>query len=154
MVIYLQSLSANKVLARQMKDESDELGIPTVLMEGTASLIPAIDRRSYQRGNSIALMNYWVYFNQNPSIDNADMLIMDDAHLAEHCLHSLYSVEINRYKHRDLFSVIITELQNHYPEYKVIQDAMDDSGDSLYNGSNFLSHYLRYNKQGNSLGIQ
>ncbi len=56
-------------------------------------------------------MNYWVYFNQIPNIDPADLLIMDDAHLAEHCLHSLYSVEINKYSHKYLFQTLIAELQ-------------------------------------------
>ena len=117
-------LSANKTLARQMLSEANALGIPAVLMEGRGIDIPSPDKRAYQRATKIAIMNYWVYFNQNPVIDPADLLIMDDAHLAEHCLHSLYSAEINRHSHKSLFNTLITELQARYPEYSVLTDAV------------------------------
>jgi hypothetical protein len=58
-------LSANKTLARQMVAEAVSLGVPTVLMEGPGRDIPGADKRSYHRANSIAVMNYWVYFNQH-----------------------------------------------------------------------------------------
>ena len=102
-------LSANKTLARQMESEASELGIPAVLMEGTGPSIPVRDRRSYHRSQNVAVMNYWVYFNQNPVVDSADLLIMDDAHLAEHCLHSLWSVEIDCYTHSP--SSLLTNLR-------------------------------------------
>ncbi len=40
-------------------------------------------------------MNYWVMFNQAPVADSADLLVIDDAHLAEGALDSLYSVEVD-----------------------------------------------------------
>lgn len=117
-------LSANKTLARQMLREAQALGIPAVLMEGRGVDISNPDKRAYQRATSVAVMNYWVYFNQNPVIDPADFIVMDDAHLAEHCLHSLYSVEINRNDHEKLFKELITELQARFPEYSVLTDAL------------------------------
>lgn len=120
-------LSANKTLARQMESEARELGIPAVLMEGSGPSISAGDKRSYHRSQNVALMNYWVYFNQNPVVDSADLLIMDDAHLAEHCLHSLWSVEIDCYSHAALFKDLVTELINRYPEYRILHDAVDDN---------------------------
>lgn len=119
-------LSANKTLARQMLQESQALAIPAVLMEGRGIDIPASDKRSYERANSAAIMNYWVYFNQNPVIDPADLIIMDDAHLAEHCLHSLFSVEIERSSHENLFKTLVIELHERFPEYSVITDALAD----------------------------
>lgn len=117
-------LSANKTLARQMLAEANALGIPAVLMEGRGVDISAPDKRAYQRAVKVAIMNYWVYFNQSPVIDPADLLVMDDAHLGEHCLHSLYSVEINRHSHTNLFNTLITELQTRFPEYSVLADAI------------------------------
>jgi hypothetical protein len=117
-------LSANKTLARQMQHEAHALHIPVVLMEGKGIEIPSPDKRAYQRATKVAVMNYWVYFNQNPVIDPADLIVMDDAHLAEHCLHSLYSVEINRHDHETLFKALITELQARFPEYAVLSDAL------------------------------
>jgi len=119
-------LSANKTLARQMLQEAQALGIPAVLMEGSGINIPGIDRRGYQRATKVAIMNYWVYFNQNPVIDPADLIIMDDAHLAEHCLHSLFSVEIDRRAHESLFKTLVTELNERFPEYSVLTDALTD----------------------------
>jgi hypothetical protein len=110
-----------------MEAEANELGIPAALMEGTGPSIPARDRRSYHRAQKVAVMNYWVYFNQNPVVDSADLLIMDDAHLAEHCLHSLWSVEIDCYSHSALFKDIVTELINRYPEYRILHDAVDEN---------------------------
>lgn len=124
-------LSANKTLARQMVSEAAALGVPAVLMEGAGAAIPGVDKRAYQRAQSIAVMNYWVYFNQNPVIDSADLLVMDDAHLAEHCLHSLYSVEIDKHQHRVLFESLVTELAARYPEYGVLIDALAQDTPSI-----------------------
>ena len=120
-------LSANKTLARQMLQESEELGIPADLMEGRGIDISSSIKRRYQRAQSIGIMNYWVYFNQNPVIDPADLLVMDDAHLAEHCLHSLYSVEITRLAYPELFEALVSELHGRFPEYSVLADALDIS---------------------------
>jgi len=117
-------LSANKTLARQMVAEADELGVPAVLMEGPGRDIPGADKRAYQRAQRVAVMNYWVYFNQNPVMDPADLLVMDDAHLAEHCLHSLFSVEIDKVHHDALFRSLVTELHARFPEYAVLTDAL------------------------------
>src|SRR5947209_4096809 len=119
-------LSANKTLARQMLQEAQAMNIPAVLMEGHGPDIPSPDKRAYGRAAKIAIMNYWVYFNQKPVIDIADLLIMDDAHLAEHCLHSLYSLEIERNEHESLFKTLVTELQDRFPEYSVLADALAD----------------------------
>lgn len=119
-------LSANKTLARQMRQESVALGIPAVLMEGRGPDIPGRHKRQYHHADRVAIMNYWVYFNQNPGIDPADLIIMDDAHLAEHCLHSLYSVEIDRSSHQSLFKILVTELHARFPEYSVLTDALAD----------------------------
>lgn len=123
-------LSANKTLARQMHREGQALGISTVLMEGRGVDIPGADKRAYQRTASVAIMNYWVYFNQNPVIDAADLLVMDDAHLAEHCLHSLFSAEIDRHTHEALFKDLVAELRERFPEYSVLTDALTDSSEA------------------------
>lgn len=120
-------LTGNKTLARQMEREAESLRIASVRMEGPGSEMPSRSKRAYHRAQAIAIMNYWVYFNQNPVIDPAHLLFMDDAHLAEHCLHSLYSVEINRYAHQSLFETLVTELSTRFPEYSVLQDALDES---------------------------
>jgi hypothetical protein len=118
-------LTANKTLARQMESEATQLGIEVVRMEGSRDEITPVQRRSYHRAQAVAIMNYWVYFNQNPAIDPAALLLMDDAHLAEHCLHSLYSLEIDRHEHPALFESLVTELARRFPDYGVLQDSLD-----------------------------
>lgn len=119
-------LSANKTLARHMMREARTLGIPAVLMEGRGVDISSAHKRSFHRATTTAIMNYWVYFNQNPVVDPADLIVMDDAHLAEHCLHSLYSVEIDRLSHPELFDTIVRELYVRFPYYTVLSDAVLD----------------------------
>ena len=95
-------------------------------MEGRGEDIPVRSRRAYQRAQQIGIMNYWVYFNQNPVVDPAALVVMDDAHLAEHCLHSLYSVMISRNDHKLLFEQLVSELHKNFPEYAVLADAVSD----------------------------
>jgi len=52
---------------------------------------------------------------------------MDNAHLAEHCLRSLYSVEFNKHDHEGLFKSLFAELRDRFPEYSVIPDPLADS---------------------------
>ena len=109
-----------------MRTEAEVLGLPVAYMEGRGEDIPAASRRSYQRAKAIGIMNYWVYFNQNPVVDPADLVVMDDAHLAEHCLDSLYSVMISRKDHKDLFEQLVRELHLRFPDYAILADAVAD----------------------------
>jgi len=103
-------LTGNKTLARQMEAEGKALGVPVERFEGAGRSIPLPRRRKYRRAQAIGVMNYWVMFNQNPVIDSADLLVIDDAHLAESALDSLFSVEIDRYAHQTLFDELVREL--------------------------------------------
>ena len=120
-------LTGNKTLARQMEREGHELGVPVVRFEGAGNKIPLPERRKYRRAQAIAVMNYWVMFNQNPVVDSADLLVIDDAHLAEAALDSLYSMEIDRYAHPLLFDALVRELAQAFPDYATLQDALSDA---------------------------
>lgn len=41
-------------------------------------------------------MNYWVYFNSSPRVEPADLVIFDDAHLAEQPLAGLFTLRVPR----------------------------------------------------------
>lgn len=96
-------LTGNKTLARQIVGEAEALGVPIVRFEGRGAELPAGDLRRYKRAQAIAVMNYWVYIQQNPTVEAADYLVLDDAQLAEGALTSLYTVSIGRYQHPSLF---------------------------------------------------
>ena len=78
------------------------------------------------RRREVAVMNYWVMFNQNPVVDSADLLVIDDAHLAERALDSLYSAEIDRYDHPALFWSLVQDMAQAFPDYAALQDALTD----------------------------
>lgn len=118
-------LSANKTLAHQMEDEAADLGVDVCVLEGSRDKVDPRDPRAVQRKQRIGVMNYWFYFNQNPSIDPLDLIIMDDAHLAEQALQSLFSVEINRFDHQELFERLVAELAVRLPDYPALASAAD-----------------------------
>ena len=119
-------LTGDKVLARQMEREGNDLKVPVARMEGRGEAIPLPVRRRYRRGNAIGIMNYWVMFNSNPVVDSADLLIVDDAHLAERALEGLFAMQIDRYEHPLLFSTLVGELVVRLPNYASLEDARSE----------------------------
>ena len=116
-------LSANKALARQMEQHADALGVEVRRLEGSREQLSSRDLRAVQRKHAVGVMNYWVYFNQKPSIDPCALVVMDDAHLAEGPLQSLYSVEISRFDSPELFQRLADELAARLPHYASLVDA-------------------------------
>lgn len=119
-------LTGNKTLARQMEAEGQALGVPVERFEGAGSSIPLPRRRRYRRAQAIGVMNDWVMFNQNPVIDSADLLVVDDAHLAEAALDSLFSLDIDRYAHPAVYNTLVRELAEAFPDYATFQDVVAD----------------------------
>jgi hypothetical protein len=96
-------LTGNKTLARQIEAEAAELRVPTVRFEGAGRDFPPGDVRRYHRAQAIAVMNYWAYINQNPGMQPAQYVVLDDAQLADGALASLYTVSVSRKGHPTLF---------------------------------------------------
>lgn len=115
-------LCGTKNLARQFKAEAESLGIPTILFEGPKAQWKTADKFRYTQAKAIAVLNYWGYINQSPGIDPADVLILDDAHLAENAAHGLFSIEINRFDNSVLFQELIDSLASRFPHYTPLSD--------------------------------
>ena len=64
------------------------------------------------RAQAVGVMNYWVYFNSKPQVEYADLVIFDDAHLAEQALGGLSTVSIRREGSRDLYERVCQMLLN------------------------------------------
>jgi hypothetical protein len=124
-------LTANKALANQMEAHAQLLGVPVSRLEGSRDDIPSPSVRMINRYRAIGVMNYWVYFNQNPVLDVADLVVLDDVHLADGALQSLFSVEINRWDHPQLFQRVAEALGERLPGYPGIRDAADATDDPL-----------------------
>ncbi|MGH3994588.1 MAG: helicase C-terminal domain-containing protein, partial [Pseudonocardiaceae bacterium] len=69
-----------------------------------------------------------MYFNQKPALDPASLVVMDDAHLAEGPLQSLYSLSVTRFDHEQLFRRLTEELSMRLPHYASLAAATGDGG--------------------------
>lgn len=124
-------LTANKMLASQMEAHGQFLGVPVSRLEGSRDDIPSPSVRVINRSRAIGVMNYWVYFNQNPVVDVADLIVLDDVHLADGALQSLFSVEITRWDHPQLFQRLADALAERLSAYPGVRDATNATSDPL-----------------------
>ncbi len=116
-------LTANKALATKMETDGTALGIPVVRLEGPGRDISSSSVRRISRKQAVGVMNYWVYFNQNPVIDHADLVVLDDVHLADGALQSLFSLSITRREHPVLFERIADFLAREVSNYPAVRHA-------------------------------
>lgn len=123
-------LTGNKTLARQVEQEASLLGAPVIRFEGKGADFSPSDVRRYNRAKSIAVMNYWVYINQSPSVEPADFLVLDDAQLAEGALTSLFTVKISRTIHPELFKDAM-RLLSQYTDSPVAHDCVKEVEDDF-----------------------
>ena len=118
-------LTGTRQLAEQVLEESKRLGLETVLF--SAQNYEAYALASYHDAQVLAIMNYWVYFNSSPRPEPADLVILDDAHLAEQPLANLDFLRVDR---KSTVSVelynsicdIITSHTNLYPRLHSMRD--------------------------------
>jgi hypothetical protein len=89
-------LCPTRQLAQQTKDNLDSYGIPTVLLVGRVATWSMADRARYTAAGAVAVSVYSHVFNSNPAIDDAQMLVLDDAHGAESYVSSPWTIEIER----------------------------------------------------------
>lgn len=101
-------LCPNIQLAHQVARKGHGYGIPTVCLTGPQSKYDVEDWSAYVRGRAVAVTTYSAVFNTNPKIDNAQTLILDDAHAGEGYVADLWSVQAN--SDDALFGPIVTAL--------------------------------------------
>ena len=66
------------------------------IVKFSAKNYPPASLAAYHDAKAIGLMNYWTYFNTNPKVEPADLVVFDDAHLAEQPLSGLFGLRIDR----------------------------------------------------------
>lgn len=67
-----------------------------MLLVGAQRAWSASDYSRYQRADAIAITTYSAVFNTNPKLDDAEVLICDDAHAADQLIGKLWTVRISR----------------------------------------------------------
>jgi hypothetical protein len=85
-------LTGTRQLAERVQNEATELGLEVVRFAAKDYGGAKLD--DYHQAQAVGVMNYWVYFNSKPIPQPADLVIFDDAHLAEQPLSGLQTLRI------------------------------------------------------------
>jgi DEAD/DEAH box helicase len=83
-------------LARQVNTKAESYGIPTVLLTGPGREYDSAEFHRYSRGSAIVVTTYSSIFNANPKLNDAQTIVLDDAHAAEQYVASPWSLELER----------------------------------------------------------
>lgn len=115
-VVYL---CPTKQLVNQVVQQSQEkYGIKTIAFTGSKKDFDPRAKALYTRGDILPITTYSGLFNTNPFFNDADIIIIDDAHAAENYIPSFWSVEINREEHFMLYQSIAELLRTIIPNYQ------------------------------------
>jgi hypothetical protein len=85
-------LTGTRQLAERVEEEAVALGLDTVRFASRDYGGAKLD--GYHQAQAVGVMNYWVYINSRPVSQPADLVIFDDAHLAEQPLSGLQTLRI------------------------------------------------------------
>ena len=96
-VVYL---CPTRQLVNQVFEQAEEkYGLTVLRFTGSAQDYSPADKAKYHNAASVAVTTYSSLFNTHPFFDDADVLIVDDAHTAENYVSTLWSVRVERNNH-------------------------------------------------------
>lgn len=111
-------LCPTRQLAQQVGSQARDYGIRAHVLVGKQQDYPAQEFSEYQSSCAIAVTTYSGIFNINPRIEDAQALILDDAHAGENFMVSMWSVEISRSANQDTYHAFVNLLRNELnPEF-------------------------------------
>lgn len=82
---------------------------------------------NYHDAQAVGVMNYWTYFNSSPKVEPADLVIFDDAHLAEQPLAGLFAIRIDSWRQREFYQRLCDLVLAHtdlYPSIELMRDGV------------------------------
>ncbi|MBN2561536.1 MAG: DEAD/DEAH box helicase [Phycisphaerae bacterium] len=100
-------LCPTRQLAHQVATHAQKYGIHANAFVGRQSEYPAAPFAEYQTGSALAITTYSGLFNTNPRINDAQVIICDDAHAGESFITSMWSVELDRSAHATAYAAVI-----------------------------------------------
>ncbi|WP_405458116.1 DEAD/DEAH box helicase family protein [Streptomyces sp. NBC_00101] len=142
-------LCATRQLAKQTAEKLTQYGISNVLLIGRVRTWNAADRSRYTSANAIAVSVYSHVFNANPALDDAQLLLLDDAHAAEGYVAGPWSLEISRDEqsaYHDVLSALADAL-----DPLVVARLRADAPDAQYRNSVYLASPLGVSSQAGPL---
>ncbi|MGB3511741.1 MAG: DEAD/DEAH box helicase, partial [Microcoleaceae cyanobacterium] len=100
-------------LVNQVVEQSiDKYGIKANAFTGKQKEYSPSIKTEYRTVETLAVTTYNGLFNTNPFFDDANIIILDDAHAAENYIAKYWSILIERKEHDSLFRNIISVLKN------------------------------------------
>jgi hypothetical protein len=118
-------LTGTRQLAERVEEEATKLGLEAVRFAAKDYGGAKLD--DYHQAQAVGVMNYWVYFNSRPVPQPADLVIFDDAHLAEQPLSGMQTLRIpnNAGPARVLYQAICDLVVAHTDAYAGLQAMRD-----------------------------
>jgi len=113
-------LTGSKALTAQVKEQADLLGRRLVAHQFWGRHYPGDELLDYHDAQALGIMNYWVYFNSSPHVEPADLVILDDAHLAEQPLTGMFSARIAKKDHDALYGALCSLVLAHTTAYETL----------------------------------
>lgn len=132
-VVYL---CPTRQLARQTAAALTRYGIPAALLIGPVRDWNPSDRARYAAGDAVAVSVYSHVFNSNPALNDAQLLILDDAHAAEGAVASPWSLTVRR--DDDAYGDVLALLAGAFDPL-VVQRLQSDSPDRRFMSTVYLA---------------
>ncbi len=106
-------------LAHQVGNQSKDYAIPTRVLVGPKRDFNRQDVHSYRSAKATAVSTYSALFNINPEFNDAQTIILDDAHGGESYISSLWSITVRRAENYEIYEKILSMFEKDLPSYLV-----------------------------------
>ncbi|MEK4983623.1 helicase C-terminal domain-containing protein [Bacillus sp. FSL K6-6540] len=123
---------------RQLAYQSSELlrsyGYQVVTLVGKTDNFDPMDLGKYQRAEAMVVTTYSHVFKRNPTFDDADQIIFDDAHAAEYAIQGYWGLTINRKEYTNQFMSLISTLGDSIADHlreKILYGTFDPATDGV-----------------------
>jgi Rad3-related DNA helicase len=123
-------LSLTNQLAGQVLNEATKLGISCADLRGTRETRDPLEEGRYRTSAAVGVSTYSNLFNINPVLQDCDVIVLDDAHGAEHYVADMWTVSANAYDDKALYSSLLSALQPSLSSSQ-IRSILDESSYSI-----------------------
>ncbi len=113
-------LCPTKQLAYQVGNKSVEYDIPAKVLVGSKYEFSRPDSIAYHSGATTAISTYSGLFNINPEFNDAQTIILDDAHGGEGYISSPWSMTVDREKDPEVYAHLISTFEKDMPTLSIL----------------------------------
>lgn len=92
-------------------------GLKVASFTGSSRDYNAKDKADYLSSDAVAITTYSSLFNTNPYFDNAQLIILDDAHSSENYIGSVWSLDIQRGSDERLYLGLLDIFKECFPSF-------------------------------------